>query len=251
MSSHLRLQSSFEPVAANATYQTQTSPALRPAKKQKMSLTQTYYVASTARSKLGREAQRADHNLRLLVGHANLLDTLMVELADAEREQEAWFNQSVKKASKPEEPRHIQWIDTIAEEEESDDSDMESDDGSDIYDEDEDEDMFNIPLRNIRLPPIEISSQELDADMDADDEDDDEHSLTRVVSHHSPPELTLDSDSDSEDESMPSSPDQPTFELSEKDRQSIATTGFYDIKSTQGMEDYILRQPQQPLIAAC
>ena len=75
----------------------------------------TYSVASTARTKLGREAQRADHDLRLLVGHANLLDTLMVELADAEREQEAWFNQSVKKASKPEEPRHIQWIDTIAE----------------------------------------------------------------------------------------------------------------------------------------
>lgn len=252
MPSHLRLQSSFEPVAANATYQ-HTSPTLPPAKKQKMSLTQTYYVASTARSKLGREAQRADHNLRLLVGHANLLDTLMVELADAEREQEAWFNQSVKKASKPEEPRHVQWIDSIAEEEEDDDSDMESDDGSDIYD--EDEEMFNIPLRKIRSPPVEISSEELDEDEDIDaeydEEDDDEHALTRVASQHSPPELTLDSDSDSEDESMPSSPEQPTFELSEKERQSIATTDFYDIKSQQSMEDYILRQPQQPMIAAC
>ena len=129
MTSHLRLQASFEPFTANATYQ--TSPTLPPAKKQKMSLTQTYYVASTARTKLGREAGRADHDLRLLVGHANLLDSLMVELADAEREQEAWFNQSVKKASKPEEPRHIQWIDSIAEaeeEESDDDSDLESDD---------------------------------------------------------------------------------------------------------------------------
>merc|ERR1712230_277093 len=109
MPSHLRLQSSIEePISANATYQ--TSPTLPPAKKQKMSLTQTYYVASTARSKLGREASRADHNLRLLVGHANLLDQLMVDLADAEKEQEAWFNQTVQKASKPEQPKHIQWL---------------------------------------------------------------------------------------------------------------------------------------------
>ena len=172
MTSHLRLQSTFEPVNAKASYH-QTSPTLPPAKKQKMSLTQTYYVASTARTKLGQEAQRADHNLRLLVGHANLLDTLMVELADAEREQEAWFNQSVKKASKPEEPRHIQWIDTIAEEDEEDDSDLESDDGSDIYDEDAEMFSIQVPSR-IRSPPVEVSSQEIeDEDMDSDDEFDD------------------------------------------------------------------------------
>lgn len=247
MPSHLRLQSSFEPFTANATYQ--TSPTLPPAKKQKMSLTQTYYVASTARTKLGREAGRADHDLRLLVGHANLLDTLMVELADAEREQEAWFNQSVKKASRPEEPRHVQWIDTIAEEEDEDDSDMESDDGSDIYD--EDAEMFNIPLKKIRSPPVEISSEEIEDDADFDDEYDDEHTLTRVPSQHSPPELTLDSDSDSEDESMPSSPEQPSFELSEKERQAIATTDFYDMKSQQPIEELLARQHQQPMVAAC
>lgn len=253
MTSHLRLQSTFEPVAAKATYQ--TSPTLPPAKKQKMSLTQTYYVASTARTKLGREAQRADHNLRLLVGHANLLDTLMVELQDAEREQESWFNDSVKKASKPEEPRHVQWIDTIAEEEDED-SDMESDDGSDIYD--EDAEMFNIPLRKIKSPPVEISSQEIDEeeDQDADyDEEfeEDELALTRVASQHSPPELTLDdSDSESEDESMPSSPDSPMFELSEKEREAIATTTFYDRKSEQRLDDYLMQQQnRQPIIATC
>lgn len=222
-----------------------------------MSLTQTYYVASTARSKLGAEAGRADHNLRLLVGHANLLDTLMVELADAEREQEAWFNQSVTGASKPEE-RHIQWIDTIQEEEEEesdDESDMESDDGSDIYD--EDAELFNIPVRAIRQPPVEISSAEIDEDADFDDEYDDEHALTRVSSQHSPPELTLDSDSDSEDELMsaPVSPETSTFQLTDKERQSIATTAFYDIKSTEqgDLEDYMLQQQsrQQPIIAAC
>ena len=70
MPSHLRIQSSLEePISANAIYL--TSPSLPPAKKQKMSLTQTYYVASTARSKLGREASKADHDLRRLVGSAS------------------------------------------------------------------------------------------------------------------------------------------------------------------------------------
>lgn len=33
-----------------------------------------YYVASTARTKLGKEACRESHRLRMLVGHANTLD---------------------------------------------------------------------------------------------------------------------------------------------------------------------------------
>ena len=85
-----------------------------------MSITQTYYLAHKARGKLSSEAARPDHNLRLLVGHANLLDSLMLELAEAEQEQETWFNQSVKKASKPAEPRHIQWADAVVEDPEAD-----------------------------------------------------------------------------------------------------------------------------------
>ncbi|KAK5132799.1 hypothetical protein LTR08_008600 [Meristemomyces frigidus] len=247
MPSHLRLQASFEPLAANATYQ--TSPASPPAKKQKMSLTQTYYVASTARSKLGREASRADHDLRVLVGHANLLDNLMLDLAHAEREQEAWFNQSINKASKPDEPKHIQWIDTIAEEEDEDDSDAESDDGSDTYD--EDAEMFAMmPLiKKMRSPPVQFSTIEIDDDDDEDydQEDDDEHSLTRVSSKHSPPELTHDADSDSEDDSMPSSPEtEPALQYSEKKRQNISATGFYDVKSQQQIEDYDMQQTHSP-----
>ncbi|KAH8661827.1 hypothetical protein BGZ61DRAFT_593629 [Ilyonectria robusta] len=53
-----------------------------------MFITQTYYLAHKARVKLSSEAARADHDLRLLVSHANLLDSLMLELADTEREQE-------------------------------------------------------------------------------------------------------------------------------------------------------------------
>lgn len=248
MPSHLRLQSSFEPFQADATYQTPST--LPPAKKQKMSLTQTYYVASTARSKLGREAGRADHDLRVLVGHANLLDTLMVELADAEREQEAWFNQSVKKASKLDEPQHVRWIDSIAEVDDEDDSDMDSDDGSDIYD--EDEEMFNIPLKKIRTPPIEISSEEISEDAESDDEFDAEHALTRAPSQHSPPELTLDSESDSEDESMPSSPEhESTFDLSSEKTQQVITTTTDFYTKPQSIESLLAQQLQHPIIAAC
>ena len=252
MPSHLRLQSSLEePISANAIYH--TAAALPPAKKQKMSLTQTYYIASTARSKLGREASKADHNLRRLVGSANLLDTLMEQLADAEREQEAWFNQSVRKASKTEEPRHIQWVDTIPEDDEQ--SDDESDADSEY---DEDEAMFDIPLRKIKSPPVTLASADLeddeDDDMDAEyeevDDEEDEYALRRVPSNrHSPPELTHDEESDSEDEdTTPASPENIAFELSEKERQAITTTTFYDNKTLQ---DYAVQEPQQPLIAAC
>jgi len=261
MPSHLRLQSSIEePISANATYQ--TSPTLPPAKKQKMSLTQTYYVASTARSKLGREASRADHNLRLLVGHANLLDQLMVDLADAEKEQEAWFNQTVQKASKPEQPKHIQWLDEVVEEEDSDsedESDDDSDDGS-IYDEEE----FNyIPLRKLRSPPVTFSSKEIEEneneiELDAkEDEEDtaDGYPLERVPSHsveHSPPELLDDSESDDDQDTTPPSPESEAMELDEKQREAITTTHFYE-KSDQSIEDYIMQQaqqPSQPMIAA-
>lgn len=250
MPSHLRLQSTFEPFTADAHYQ--TSPTLSSAKKQKMSLTRTYAVASTARSKLGREASRADHNLRRLVGHANLLDTLMIDLADAEREQEAWFNSSVSKAT-PSESRHIQWFDSIQEDFEDDsdsDSDDESDDGS-IYD--EDAEILNIPVRRIRAAPVVIESEEIfsddEDDAEFDEEFDDEHTLVRVPSRHSPPELALD-DSDSEDDSMPPSPDQPTMELNEKERQQLSTALYGNNSQAASMEDYIMHEPQRPLISA-
>lgn len=239
MPSHLRIQSTFEPFEAEATFQ--TSPRLPPAKKQRMSLTQTYYIASAARSKLGKEASRADHNLRLLVGHANLLDTLMVELADAEREQEAWFNQSVRKAAKPEEPRHIQWIDTIAEEMEVDDNDSDSDSGSEV----DESELYDLPVPSIRISPVVVDSEELD-DSDYDEEDDEEHALVRVPSRRDSPPPELLSDDESEDESMPSSPEQVTIQYSEKDQQSL----FYDsAKSQRDLEDFAIRQ-SQPMIAA-
>ncbi|CCC11964.1 hypothetical protein SMACR_02186 [Sordaria macrospora] len=212
-------------------------------KPKKMSITQTYYLAHKARAKLSSEAARPDHNLRLLVGHANLLDSLMVELADAEREQESWFNQSVRGASSNRsEERHIQWADTVVEEPEHDwqaedaeysdsdsdsDSDLSEDDEED-RDEDEDIEMADaVPLRRIpshssgslhrysmQAPLHQYYNYSDDEDMEEDDEEEDytHLALQRSPSHStSPPELDLDSDS-SEDEHMPPSP--PTTILS-------------------------------------
>jgi hypothetical protein len=224
---------------------TKISIYTRPAKKQKMSITQTYFLAHSARGKLSKEASRADHDLRLLVGHANMLDHLMIDLANAEQEQERWFNKSVSGASEPEEPEHVE---TIVEEPEADweaeDADTSDDDST--YDEEE--------------TAATITSTEVDADMEVDDETDSELALTRTPSRHSPPGLSHDSDSDSEDEHMPPSPPQPTITaFSEKQRQAIATTSFYDSKeaalSEQDQqafvqEGYYLPTRDQPTLVA-
>ena len=199
-----------------------------------MSLTQTYYLAHTARGKLSKEAARADHDLRLLVGHANLLDGLMLDLAEAEREQESWFNQTVKGAAKAEEPKHIQWVDTIPEEavDEAIEEDWEaeaSDNESDSSD-DDDEYVPAIPPRHIPQQLPTITTTEVDEDdMDMDEDYEEDLALTRTSSAH-PPELLHESDSESDDDSMPPSPPQaeiPLDAFSQKQRQAIATTSFY------------------------
>lgn len=235
----------------------------------KMSITQTYYLAHTARKKLTREASRADHDLRLLVGHANLLDSLMLDLADAEREQERWFNQTVSGATKAqEESRHIQWASTVVEEPEEDwEAEDASDLDSDISDSDEEDDDFeeagfaiNVPVRR-RTPtpvaPIEPTLMEdEDEDTDSDfeyDEDEDLHelSLTRSPSRQSPPELLTDSDGESEDEVLPPSPPQPTLEafdekapnttaipLAGDDQPHLFETGYYVSQDQTIIEAY-------------
>lgn len=200
----------------------------RPQKKQKMSVTQTYFLAHSARGKLSKEASRPDHDLRLLVGHANMLDSLMIDLANAEQEQERWFNNIVSGSADDEETKH-RHVETITEEEESDEE-------------------------------SEITTVEVDSDMEEDDEMDGELTLTRTSSRHSPPELSLDTDSESDDESMPPSPPTSAIEvLSEKQRQAIATTSYYDAKDTSlspaeseafHQEGFFLPSRQQPTIIA-
>ncbi|KAJ4305460.1 hypothetical protein N0V90_000991 [Kalmusia sp. IMI 367209] len=243
-SSHLRIQTSFEPFSAETTRTPFVSSP--PAKKQKMSLTQTYYIAASARSKLGKEACRADHDLRLLVGHANLLDSLMVELQDAERQQEAWFHSTVAKAQKSEENRHIQWADSIVEEEDDDDS-SDSDSDSDYYDEDGDFDM--VMPRRIAQAPVQITTSEIEEeeeDQYEDLEDNADLALVRSPSQ-SPPELVHDEDSDDE---SPPTPPQPTMEFSAK--EAMLTTSFYDEKSQSlfGSDEIYMPESTAPLITS-
>jgi hypothetical protein len=216
---------------------------LRRRQQKKMSITQTYYLAHTARKKLTREASRADHDLRLLVGHANLLDSLMYDLADAEREQERWFNQTVSgapKASASSSRQHIQWASTVVEEPEEDwdaedASDLDSElSDSDDSDYDESEFVINTPRRRAPSPVAPLHEDLLEEEEDDDDTDSDfeyddaedleELSLTRSPSRQSPPELLSDSDGESEDEATPPSPPQPTLEAF--DEKEPATTAI-------------------------
>ncbi|KAJ5811189.1 hypothetical protein N7447_010705 [Penicillium robsamsonii] len=219
---------------------------VRRRQQKKMSITQTYYLAHTARKKLTREASRADHDLRLLVGHANLLDSLMYDLADAEREQERWFNQTVSgatKASAPSTRQHIQWASTVVEEPEEDwdpedasdlDSELsDSDSDSDDSEYDETEFVINTPVRRRAPSPVAPFHHEdlLEEDDEGDDTDSDfeyddaeELTLTRSSSRQSPPELLSDSDGESEDEATPPSPPQPTLETF--DEKEPATTAI-------------------------
>ncbi|KAH7038118.1 uncharacterized protein B0I36DRAFT_315579 [Microdochium trichocladiopsis] len=221
-----------------------STTSTRPQASPKMSITQTYFLAHKARAKLSHEAARPDHNLRLLVGHANLLDSLMLDLADAEREQESWFNQSVRGASTPSKTadRHVQWADSIVEEEdwEADSSDSDSD-----FDDEEEEDVEMadaIPLRRLAPASPQIQTHELEEEED-DEEDYESLALTRSPSHvTSPPELDLDSDS-SEDESMPPSPPTASFpafakETSQKPRETTVTeTPLFDSQDEDEEQD--------------
>ncbi|KAJ6172024.1 hypothetical protein N7470_001091 [Penicillium chermesinum] len=205
----------------------------------KMSITQTYYLAHTARKKLTREASRADHDLRLLVGHANLLDSLMVDLAEAEREQERWFNQTVHGATKAqEETRRVQWASTMIEETEEeydlsdDNSDLDSDSDSDEEDEAYTQAGFVINPSTRCRPGIE------------------DLSLTRSPSRQSPPELLpADSDDESEDDALPISPPQPTLEAFD---QKTPTTTTISLTDSQPLFDtgYFASQDASPIIEA-
>jgi hypothetical protein len=237
--------------AINTT--TNNSIYARPQKKQKMSITQTYFLAHSARGKLSKEAARPDHDLRLLVGHANMLDSLMLDLANAEQEQERWFNNIVSGSSaheEEEEKTQQGHIETIVEEPESD---WKAEDAESSDEESEDEE--DKPITN-------ITAVEVDSDMDDDDETEGDLTLTRTASRHSPPELSLDTDSsDSEDDQMPPSPPSTTLEvLSEKQRQAIATTSYYDGKDSASLspaesetleqQGFYLPSRQQPTIIA-
>ncbi|KAK6346445.1 hypothetical protein TWF730_010767 [Orbilia blumenaviensis] len=223
------MSASLHPALLQARRQQQQS-----SKQSKMSITQTFYLAHKARGKLSSEASKSDHDLRLLVGHANLLDRLMLHLQTAEREQDAWFNAMVRGNSTEDDESNL--MDTISEEDEEEhigslaedypESDSSADDSEDDY-EWESGHIVSTP----RYPAYDYSKtvidvDEVDADEDFEEEEDGFYALRRTSSHApmSPPDLIEDDDSDSE--SVPPSPPQPT----------LAEPIFYESKSRKDTE---------------
>jgi len=248
--------SPYNPLArTTSSYHPQTHSIhpskLREAQEKKMAYTQTFQLAQRARGKLQREASQHDHNLRLLVGHANLLDSLMIELAEAEREQEQWFNEVVQGSIAAEDEEvEVEEIESSEWPEQSfegqgylaadySDSDSDSDSESEADSDDEMEDVeYTIPSLTRKSSHRSIPSyyqttigvSEVDEyDEDFEEEDHDGfYALTRTPSHGSPPQLVADLTDDEEEENTPPSPPQLSLPFTPvKGKERIATASFF------------------------
>lgn len=264
MPSHLRIQtdaSTFE-----ATFDSHTSPLSSPPhKKQRMSVTQTYRLAHTARGKLSTEASRGEYDLRVLVGHANLLDNLMIELAEAEKEQEDFYNNNIRSTSV--------YTSTPEDLEIPDGSDSEDDSDNDVdahssYSDFKDEQFARmaVPMKRStsRSSLVAVAEDFAEETQDEDrkkyddqDYDNPELSLVRTHSHldiaheQHVPELVHDSDdSDDESSSPPPSPDYPSVNIKDfavASRKSTSTTAEEALHETA----YWSPEQQPQMVAAC
>jgi hypothetical protein len=135
----------------------------------------------------------------------------MLHLAEAEAEQERWYQNTVRGNERDAEEYGSLATDYESEEEESDDEEE--------YEEEEDmRPHYNAPT--IAIHEVEDEDEEGYDDYEEDYEDDDEDgmfALTRTTSHR-PPSLCSD-ESDDDDDEHPPSPLQPAehFPISQKD----------------------------------
>jgi hypothetical protein len=85
---------------------------IAPRRRQKLSLMQTAFLAQRAQGRLFKEVAKGDHDLRLLVGHASMLNFITLDLANAEKEKERWLSRSLRSTRDDEEPeqKHIETI---------------------------------------------------------------------------------------------------------------------------------------------
>lgn len=150
-----------------------------------------YGLAHTVRSKLSRHAALADRDIRLIVHHANLFDKLMYDLINAERSPA--YDVSRAADHNPQETKPSR--------------------GASRFETDR-----------------EVVVEESVAEECDDDESDDDLSLSYTSSHSSPELVDSDSESDPDDESLPSSPLQqdllPEY-ISEKLKHPIAAIPSY------------------------
>ncbi|KAL7266943.1 hypothetical protein RUND412_010490 [Rhizina undulata] len=184
-----------------------------------MSIKQTFYLAHTARAKLAAEATRQDHDLRLLVGHANFLDALMVYLWEAERAQQLWFDDMVRGN---EEPREIHdWSIMSTEEDDSSPATPSSSSTSSpspsssasITDNDDEMDAeYSYPL--LLMPqPARCDNPDTGIFFDEEYEGEDGMYALMRTSSHRPPALCPDMSDDEEEDSNPPSPPQTSARI--------------------------------------
>jgi len=162
-----------------------TSPT-RSAARQKMSVTQTYMVAHQARQKLAKEANCADHNLHRLVCHANMLDTLIFDLAHAEDEQESYLNRLAHGPQHKQQPKADKYasvvMEKLQEESESDEEEAADSDSDSDSDDEEYQHWENKSSRTTDdLAAVMIASEE---DADELQEECARLNLERIESHH-------------------------------------------------------------------
>ena len=214
-------------------------------------LTDTYSVAVTCRQKLGKEARRADHELRRLVGHANMLDSLMGSLMQAEREYEGRINALIRGAPKPQQPRNVQCLNSIAEKGEEAGFEGDSDEGSD--DDVRAETSEPSPVRKVKGPQSARSCgyfdesgdwSDEDDDVDDDEADDGELTLERWPSNTHLPDLTDEREQNSEVEGLLPSLLNDTSLISIEDKCSTITKG---VKAC--LETCAMVKPMLPAIA--
>lgn len=93
---------------------------------QQTNLTNKYYLAGTARTKLAYEVEEVDRNLLRLVGHANFLDRLQDEIDSAERLHETRHQARLVGNVVSPRKESIVWADDVSDEDQTS-SDSEED----------------------------------------------------------------------------------------------------------------------------
>lgn len=148
-----------------------------------MSLAETYFLATRARSKLAKAASKHDHDLRVLVAHANLLDSVMDTLAEKRRLEKSLL----KEAATKEEAVEL----AVTFEEDDDDEEYFSDSDSDSDDEEEEEEEFDDSrYKNITHIPFGSNKRDFRTLPTVDDDVEDM------------PSLSFSSDEEEEDEEL-------------------------------------------------
>ena len=170
---------------------------MEPLKRETMSITQRSFLARTAHSKLCAERFKADHNLRILVGHASILDPLLTQRMAAKEKGESDFDDTPRfyQADSGRAPRQVQFADVVAKKPMQDwNSKNGGSPGCDSFYNKDDHDAVTPVSHLPRTPPyqtnISVTQIEVDDDDDLEDEKKDfrhrprPHIIRRVAQEH-------------------------------------------------------------------